>query len=148
MTGPVTLNPYICVRDATRAIDFYIQAFGAEEEFRLTDSSGKVGHAQLKIGDALFMLADEFPEAGFKSPGSLGGSPVGLHLQVADVDAVFAQALAAGATTDRPVENQFYGQRGGSLLDPFGHRWFIQSHIEDVSPQEMQKRMNALMDGG
>src|SRR5262249_4597867 len=130
-------TPYLSIRGAAKALDFYKRAFGATEVMRLAQPDGRIGHAEVKIGDALIMLADEFPEMGFKSPQALGGSPVTIHFYVNDVDAVFKQALAAGAEARRPVADQFYGDRSGQLVDPFGHMWSIATHKEDVSPEEM-----------
>ena len=135
---PVT--PYLCVADAAKAIEFYSKAFGATELMRLTDPSGRVAHAELKIGEAVIMLAGEFPEYGHVSPQTLGGTPVRIHLSVEDVDAVVTRAVAAGAKQPTPVANQFYGERSGRLEDPFGHLWLVSTHIEDVSPEEMQRR--------
>jgi PhnB protein len=137
--GYHTLTPYLIARDAARAIDFYIAAFGAKELFRLADKTGKVGHAELEIGDSRFMLADEFPDFGAFAPPTVGGTPVSLHLYVADVDAAFARALAAGATELRAVADQFYGDRRGVLVDPFGHQWSLATMTREVSPEEMQK---------
>jgi PhnB protein len=136
--------PYLIVNDAARAIDFYKQAFGAAEVMRFTDPQGKIGHAEIRIGEALVMLADEFPELDVRSPQSYGGSPVTIHLYVEDVDAVAERALDAGAKLLRPVEDQFYGDRGGKFGDPFGHVWWFATHKEDVSPEEMKKRAAAL----
>ena len=140
-------TPYLAVRDAVRALDFYREAFGAKETMRLMQPDGRVGHAEFTIGEAHFMLADEFPEMGVKSPLALGGSPVTLHLYLTDVDAFVAKAVAGGATLQRPVEDQFYGDRSGSLIDPFGHRWLIATHTEDVSGDEMQRRLTKLYGG-
>jgi PhnB protein len=137
--------PYLCCQDAARAIDFYKQAFGATEVMRLAEPSGRIGHAEIKIGEAVIMLADEYPEMGVRSPLSLGGTPVAIHLYVSDVDALAERAVAAGATVLRPVADQFYGDRSGTISDPFGHRWFLATHTEDVSPQEMRQRYDALM---
>ena len=137
-------TPYLCVRDAASAIEFYRKAFGATELMRLTQPDGKIGHAEIKIGAAPIMLADEFPEMGFRGPQSLGGSPVTIHLYVEDVDAVARQAVAAGAKMLRPVQDQFYGDRSGTLTDPFGHVWMVATRREDVSAEEMQKRFAAL----
>lgn len=141
--GLAGATPYLCIRDAARAIEFYKQAFGATESYRLTEPSGKVGHAEIKIGQALIMLADEYPEHGNRSPQTIGGSPVNIHLYVEDADAMVSQAVAAGAKLLRPVQDEFYGDRAGKLEDPFGHVWFIATHKEDVSPEEMQKRFAA-----
>lgn len=138
-----SVTPYLCIKDAASAIEFYKQAFGAIESARLTDPSGKIGHAEIKIGDSYVMLADEFPDMGFHSPQSLGGSPVTLHLYVEDVDALTAQAVAAGAKLIKKVENQFYGDRNGTVEDPFGHVWSIATHVEDVAPEEIQQRFAA-----
>lgn len=142
--GYHTATPYLCVRDAASAIEFYKKAFGATELMRLADPNGKIGHAEIKIGDAPIMLADEFPEMDFRSPQSLGGSPVTIVLYVEDVDALASQAVAAGAKVLRPVEDQFYGDRMGKLADPFGHVWSVATHKEDVSPEEMRRRAAAL----
>ncbi|MBA3440138.1 MAG: VOC family protein [Pyrinomonadaceae bacterium] len=136
--------PYLCVNGAESAIDFYKQAFGATEMMRIADPSGKVGHAEIKIGGAPIMLADEFPDWGFRAPQTLGGSPVTIHLYVEDVDTVVGQATAAGAKVLRPVEDHFYGDRAGKLEDPFGHVWYIATHKEDVSPEEIQRRAAAM----
>jgi PhnB protein len=138
-----TPTPYLIVNQAADAIEFYKKAFGATEVMRLADAAGKIAHAEINIGQTRLMLSDEFPDMGCQSPRSLGGSPVSLMLYVADVDAQFSQALAAGATTLRPVEDQFYGDRAGTLSDPFGHIWTIATHIEDVSMEEINKRFQA-----
>jgi len=135
----------LIVNDAARAIEFYKQAFGATELMRFADPGGKIGHAEIKIDNSPIMLADEFPEMGFRGPQSLGGSPVGILLYVEVVDARFDQAIAAGAKALRPVKDQFYGDRSGTLEDPFGHVWTIATHKEDVSPEEMHKRFEAFM---
>jgi PhnB protein len=140
-------TPYLCIRGAARAIEFYKQAFGATELMRIAQPDGRVGHAELKIGAALFMLADEFPEMGFRSPQALGGSPVTIHIYVEDVDATATRAVAAGAKLLRPVQDQFYGDRSGQFEDPFGHTWSIATHVEDVSPEDMKKRAAALAAG-
>jgi len=141
--GYHTVTPYLCVRGAAAAIDFYVKAFGAEEVLRMTLPNGAVGHAEVKIGDSRVMLGDESPEWGSKGPQSLGGTPTGLCVYVEDVDAVFARAVAAGAAVERPVVDQFYGDRSGTVIDPFGHKWTIATHKEDLSPAEMQARMDA-----
>jgi PhnB protein len=138
--GYHTVTPYLIVKDAARALEFYKKAFGATETMRLADPSGRIGHAEIKIGDSSIMLADEFPEMGARSPQTLGGSPVSLCLYVADVDAQASQAVAAGAKVVRPVLDQFYGDRSGTFADPFGHVWTIATHKEDVAPEEMSKR--------
>jgi PhnB protein len=142
---PTTLTPYLVVDGAAEAIAFYTHAFGAEETMRLAEPSGRIGHAEITIGKALVMLADEFPEMNIRGPRALGGSPVTLHLQVDDVDAVAARAVDAGATVVFPVKDQFYGERSGRFTDPFGHVWVLSTHIEDVSPEEMQRRYDDLM---
>jgi PhnB protein len=141
--GYHSVTPYLIVKGAADAIEFYKKAFGAAELFRMGQPDGRIGHAEIKIGDSAIMLADEFPELGHTSPKTLGGSPVSLLIYVEDVDTVFAQAIASGATEDRPVEDKFYGDRGGSLVDPFGHIWHIATHIEDLSPEQMQERATA-----
>jgi PhnB protein len=145
--GYHTVTPYLCCKDAAAAIEFYKKAFGATELMRMGDPSGKIGHAEIQIGDSHVMLADEFPEMGFLSPQSVGGSPVMMHLYVEDVDAIVPKAVAAGAKVTRPVADQFYGDRGGQLQDPFGHKWYVSTHKEDVSPEELKKRI-AAMSGG
>jgi PhnB protein len=136
-------TPYLSIKGAAEAIEFYKKAFGATETMRLPGTEGRVGHAEIKIGKANIMLADEYPEMGFLSPTSLGGSPVTIHLYVEDVDALARQAEAAGAKVLRPVADQFYGDRGGKFEDPFGHLWHFATHKEDVTPQEMQRRAAA-----
>lgn len=143
----MTLMPYLIVRGAPAALDFYARAFGAIEEMRLTDPTGRVGHAHMAIGDSAFMLADEHPEFGALGPISLGGSPVTLHLEVADPDAAAQRALDAGATLLRPVEDQFHGNRSGMVVDPYGHKWFLSAQIEKVSGEEMQRRYETLLAG-
>ena len=137
--------PYLCVRDAAKAIDFYVQAFGAREKFRLTEPSGRVGHAELEFGGATLMLADEFPEYGIVGPETIGGSSVTIHLHVDDADAVIASAVAAGAQVQMAPQDQFYGERSGRIRDPFGHSWNIGHSIETVTPDEMQRRYTALL---
>lgn len=137
--GYHTVTPYLIVNAGAKALDFYARAFGAIERLRI-DAGGKIGHAEITIGDSCVMLADEHPEIGALGPTTVGGSPVSLHLYVEDVDAVVARAVAAGATLVRPVADQFYGDRVGGVADPFGHRWFIATHKEDLSPEELQRR--------
>ena len=137
------VTPYLCVDGAQAAIEFYGTVFGAKERMRLDGPDGRIGHAELEIGRGLIMLADEFPEMNFRSPVSLGGSPVTVSLYVEDVDQVFARAIAAGATEERPLEDQFYGDRSAGFIDPFGHRWSVATHVEDVSPEEMERRARA-----
>jgi PhnB protein len=139
-TTSTTLAPYLTVRNTAAAIDFYVRAFGAEERYRLVGPDGRVGHADLVIGGQTLMLADEYPEYGVLAPESIGGSPVSLHLEVPDVDTTVARAVEAGATLERPVAREFYGARSGTLRDPFGHRWTIQTHVEDVTPEQMTRR--------
>jgi len=141
--GYHTATPYLIVRDAASAIEFYKKAFGATELMRHADSSGRIGHAEIQIGDSHIMLADEFPDMGFRSPQAYGGSPVSIYLYVEDVDAIADRAVAAGAKLDRPVQDQFYGDRSGGMKDPFGHVWHIATHIEDVAPEELRKRAAA-----
>jgi PhnB protein len=141
--GYHTVTPYLIVKGAARAIDFYVRAFGAKELFRMAQPDGRVGHAELQIGDSRVMLADEYPEIGAKSPQAYGGSAVTIHLYVPDVDAVVERAVAAGAQLTRPVADQFYGDRNGGVTDPFGHSWFVSTHVEDVSPEEIERRAAA-----
>jgi PhnB protein len=143
--GYYTATPYLIIKDAARAIAFYKQAFAATELMRFADPSGKIGHAEIKIGNSPIMLADEHPDMGYRSPQSLGGTPVSILLYVADVDAQFRQALAAGAKEMRPVKDQFYGDRSGTLVDPFGHVWTIATHKEDVSLEEVNRRFETFM---
>jgi PhnB protein len=142
------VTPYLSVNDAASAIEFYKKGFGATEIMRLPDPSGKIGHAEVKIGKALIMLADENPDYGNLSPKTLGGSAVRLHMYVENVDAFFEKAVAAGAKILIPVADQFYGDRSGRLEDPFGHVWLVSTHTEDVAPEEMQKRMEAYSQQG
>ena len=143
--GYHTVTPYLIVNGAAKAIEFYAAAFGATELFRLPSPDGKLGHAEIKIGDSPVMLADEFPDMGAKGPQSYGGSPVSILVYVADVDAMTERAVAAGATIVRPLQDQFYGDRSSTLTDPFGHQWTLATHKEDVAPDEMQRRMDAMM---
>ena len=142
-----TFTPYLIVKGAARAIDFYKQAFGATEKFRLTEPSGRIGHAELDFGGTTLMLSDEFPEFGIKGPRSIGGTSLTLHLHVDDADALIARAVAAGATVLRPAQDQFYGERSGTVRDPFGHEWNIGHQIETVSTDEMQRRYTQMMKG-
>jgi PhnB protein len=132
------VTPGLTVRDAAKAIDFYKRAFGAVELYRMSAPGGKIGHAEIKIGDSIIMLSDEFP-MGARSPQSAGGTTVTLHLYVQDVDAAFKQAVGAGAKADMPPTDMFWGDRYGQLTDPFGHSWGLATHVKDVSPEEMQK---------
>jgi len=143
--GYSAVTPYLCVRGAADAIDFYTKMFGATERMRMDQPDGRIGHAELVIRDAVVMLSDEFTDMGVLSPQSLGGSPVTLNVYVDDVDAVVERAVAAGATLDRPVENRFYGDRSGQIVDPWGHRWSVATHVEDVPPDEMQRRAEEFM---
>ncbi|MFK3616149.1 Dot/Icm type IV secretion system effector PhnB [Coxiella burnetii] len=138
--GDHSITPYLFVNEATKAIEYYKKAFGAEEEMRMEMPGGKIGHAELKIGDSKIMLADEFPEMGARSPRTYGGSPVTIHFYVEDVDKTAQQAVNAGGKLKGKVENQFYGDRSGTLEDPFGHTWNISTHIEDLSDEEIRKR--------
>ena len=140
-----TATPYIIVNDATKAIAFYKEAFGATELVRLADASGKVMHSELRIYNSPIMLADEFPDMGYRSPQSLGGSPVSILLYVADVDAQVARAIAAGAKETMPVADQFDGDRRGTLTDPFGHVWLVATRKEDISLEEMRRRFETMM---
>jgi PhnB protein len=142
--GYHTATPYLIVNGAARAIEFYKQAFGASEVMRIAGPAGKVGHAEIKIGDSHIMLADEFPEMDARSPQTIGGTPVGLLLYFEDADAVFNRAVSAGAKVLKPVQDQFYGDRSGTIADPFGHKWTIATHKEDVSPEEIQRRAAAM----
>ncbi len=143
--GYHSITPYLIIKGAAKAIDFYKKAFGAVELFRMAGPDGKIGHAEMKFGDSPIMLADEHPEMGALSPQTVGGSSVGMMFYVEDVDTRFNQAVAAGAKVERPVKDQFYGDRSGTLVDPFGHKWTIGTHKEDVPPAELNKRMEAMM---
>jgi len=138
------ITPYLSIKGATQGIEFYKRAFNAAEVFRLPTPSGEIGHAELMIGDSRIMMSDPCEESPIPSPQALGGSSVGLHLYVDDVDATFEQAVKAGATAVKPVEDQFYGDRMGTLKDPFGHIWFLATHKEDLTPEEINKRAEAL----
>ncbi len=138
--GYHTVTPYLILRDAAKAIDFYKAAFGAEETFRMPGPDGKVMHAELKIGDSMVMLGEEMPKMGATSPQTVNGTTMGLFLYVKDVDTAFNRATTAGAKVEMPLQNMFWGDRYGKLKDPFGHSWSMATHIEDVPPQEMAKR--------
>ena len=132
--------PYLCVHDADAAVDFYGRVFGMKEKFRLTEPGGRIGHVELDFDGATLMLSEEFAEYGIRSPKSIGGTPVTIHLHVENADEVVEKALLAGATLHMPLADQFYGERSGSFFDPFGHRWNVGHHIEDVTTEEMQRR--------
>ena len=143
--GYHSITPYLICRDAARAVEFYQQALGARIKGGVMKGpDGKVMHAELVIGDSIIMLADENPERGASSPQTIGGSPMSMLVYVPNVDEVFAKAMAAGARQVSPVEKQFYGDRSGGFLDPFGHAWHVSTHVEDVSPEELQRRMAAM----
>lgn len=141
--GYHTLSAYLTVRGASAALEFYKKAFGATELCRLNMPGGKIAHGEFKIGDSIFMISDENPEWDSSSPEKLGGSPVTLHLYVADADCTFSDAIKAGAKETMPLANQFWGDRMGKVVDPFGHHWLIATHVEDVDPSEFQSRMEA-----
>ena len=143
--GYHSVTPYLIIKGADRAIDFYKKAFNATQRMRMDGPNGTVGHAEIEIGGSAVMLADECPDMGFRSPQSIGGTGVSLHLYVTDVDAYFNRAVAAGARSLRPVQDQFYGDRSGTLEDPFGHVWTISTHKEDLSHEELCKRAEAAM---
>lgn len=145
--GYHTATPYLIIKGAADAIEFYKKAFGAAELFRFPAPDGKIGHAEIKIGDSPIMLADEYPDMGYKGPKSLGGSPVSLMIYVEDVDTVFNRAVNGGATVKEAVSDKFYGDRIGTLVDPFGHIWHVSTHKEDVSLEEMEKRARAASAG-
>ena len=145
--GYPQVTPYLCVDGAGAAIQFYGQVFGATERMHMPAPDGKIGHAEIQIGDSVIMLSDEFPEIEARGPRSIGGTPVLLHVYVENVDDVYKRAMEAGARELRAVEDQFYGDRSGQFEDPFGHRWNVASHTEDVSPEEMEKRMAEMMGG-
>ena len=142
--GHHTVAPYLAIKNAVSALEFYKKAFGAIETYKLIVPDGRLGHAEIRLGNSLIVLSDEFPEFGGKAPESLGGSPVSIHLYVEDVDAFVKKAVAAGARELKPVADQFYGDRSGQLQDPYGHLWWVATHKEDVAPEEMQKRVQAL----
>jgi len=142
--GYHAVTPYLMVKGGARALDFYKNVFDATVVVRMDMPGGLVAHAEIKIGDSIVMLADEQPGAIYPGPETLGGTPVGIHLYVPDSDATFAKAIAAGARQKKPIEDQFYGDRSGTIVDPFGHLWTISTHKEDVPPEEMKKRMEAM----
>ena len=143
--GYPRVTPYLHVDGATRAIEFYSTVFGATERMRMAAPGGRIGHAELQIGDSVIMLADEFPDMNVRGPKTIGGTPVTVMVYVEDVDQVFNRALKAGAREIRPVMDQFYGDRSGEFEDPFGHRWNVATHVEDVPPDEMAKRAATVM---
>jgi PhnB protein len=143
--GYHSVTPYLSVDGAAGAIEFYKKAFGATEVMRMSAPGGKVGHAEVEIAGSRIMLADEYPDMGVRSPKAFGGSPVHLYLYVEDVDAVTSKALAAGARELRPVKDQFYGDRSGTIEDPFGHVWHVSTHKEDLAPEELKRRAEAAM---
>jgi PhnB protein len=145
--GYHAITPYLIVDGAAKAIDFYKAAFGATELFRFPDRDGRIGHAELRFGDSLVMLADQYPEREIHAPGRLGGSPVSIMLYTEGVDQVVERAVGLGAKIKRPIENQFYGDRSATIEDPFGHQWHVATHIEDVSPEEMERRAAAQAGG-
>lgn len=142
--GYHTATPYLIIKNAAAAIEFYKKAFGAIEQMRLVQPDGKIGHAEIKIGNSVIMLADEFPEMGAKSPEAFGGSPISILLYVENVDEMFQKSINAGAIVKQPLENKFYGDRMGTITDPFGHCWSIGTHIQDVSPEEIKQRMEKM----
>lgn len=142
------LQAHMTVHDAKAAIDFYVKAFGAIEQFRLVEPAGRVGHAELKIGDSLLMMNDEYPDFGARCPAAIGGSPVAFRLEVGDADAALKRAVDAGATVVRPVQDEFYGDRVGMVACPFGYRWSLAQPKESISPAEMQKRWTKLLESG
>jgi len=142
------ITPYLIIDGAAAAMDFYTNVFGATEDFRMEGPGGKIGHAEMVIGDSKIMLADENPEMGIRGPETIGGTPVSLLLYVENVDEVFERVIAAGATELRPLVDQFYGDRSGAVTDPFGHTWSIATHVEDIPPDEMMKRAQQAMQQG
>jgi PhnB protein len=142
--GANVVTPYLCVSNAARAIEFYQRVLGATELMRFAEPGGRIGHAELKIGNGAIMLSDEYPEMGYLGPKAAERPPVSIHLFVENVDDVYQRALGAGATSQRAPEDQFYGDRNAQIRDPWGHSWFLSTHIEDVSPEEMKRRFNNL----
>src|SRR2546423_1239521 len=145
--GYPVITPYLIVPGGARAIDFYTKVMGGTEIMRMPAPGDRIGHAEIRFGDSVVMLADEAPEMVIQSPEHFGGSPASLMIYVQDVDAVFNRAIAAGAKSKRPIQNQFYGDRSGTLVDPFGHTWTIATHVEDVAPEEITRRMGAMKPG-
>ena len=146
--GYHSVTPYLIIRGAAEAIEFYKKALGATELFRFAAPDGKVGHAELQIGNSRIMLADEYPDMGYNGPQTIGGSPVALMIYLDDVDTVFKRAVDAGATVKEPLQDKFYGDRLGTVIDPFGHRWHLATHKEDISMEEMERRAKAAAGGG
>ena len=146
--GYHTVTPYIIVKNCAAALDWYKRAFGAEERDRCPMPDGRIGHAEIQIGDSRLMLADEFPEMNAKSPQTLGGTPFGICLYVLDSDASFQRAVAAGATVERPIADQFYGDRSGTIIDPYGHKWTLSTHKRDVSKDEIERAMKQFAESG
>jgi PhnB protein len=146
--GYPRVTPYLIVDGATAAIDFYCSVLGARERMRMPAPDGRIGHAELELGDSIIMLADENLDMDVRSPATIGGTPVSLHVYVENSDAAFERAVQAGAKALRPVESRFYGDRSGQFEDPFGHRWDVATHVEDVPPEEMSKRAEAAMAAG
>jgi PhnB protein len=142
------VTPYLVVDGAAAAIDFYTKVFGAKERMRMPAPGDKIGHAEIEIGNSMVMLADANPQMGHKSPKALGGSPISLLVYVENADDTVKRAVAAGGKVVRPVENQFYGDRMGGIEDPYGHQWYVATHVEDVSPEEMKRRMEAMATAG
>ena len=138
--GYPRVTPYLIVSDGAAAIDFYTSILGATERMRMGGPDGKIGHAEIEIGESVIMLADEHPQMGARGPKTIGGTPVFIHVYVEDADRVFESAIAAGATSLQPMEEKFYGDRSGSFEDPFGHQWNVATHVEDIPPDEMEKR--------
>jgi PhnB protein len=145
--GYHSVTPYLFIRGAAEAIDFYKRAFGASELMRMPSPDGRIGHAEIRIGDSAIMLADEHPEMGHRSPQSLGGAGMSLMVYVDRVDEVFKRAVASGAKELQPIKDQFYGERAGTLRDPFGHTWTVATHVEDIPPDEMRRRAEKFMQG-
>ncbi len=141
--GYAAVTPYLTVSDAAAALAYYRDAFGAEEVMRMDMPDGRVGHAEIRIGGSMVMIADEYPDMNSLAPRHYGGTPVALVLYVTDADAVAERAVKAGGTLEAPVETQFYGDRMGTVIDPFGHRWHIGTHVEDVPPEDLERRRNA-----